>query len=414
MEQPIGRLQPQGKDSANVNVKFYTENNSEKLKQTARKSQGYDTKSFKVEKSEMSESQKIKYAKMKVTFRAREENLPTAKFWTDIARGCNPMQRSSPEPSDLSDDRLPASPITPIGFTKEDGYHVGISNSDADLNRFFFQAVASKPQFYKDQGQILSSFPLADIPPKQEQISTPEENLKFFRNVSMEPDFWEDPKEKDNKSLATKIKGISGKDNDNKQEGNSSLFKKVSKQPQEKAMYTSSLRSPFNEPPLGSTEHLGRNHPKGAENIQFFLNVSRNPTAFYHQPSGPFVQSNTSPVSPVPQGYKQQQGYIPDDPKNYVDLETADDNLKFFKVISKGPSPNIFLENTDQNEFNRKNWVHATGREPKTEVTEFLTNSGNEKKKNKKKNVKELDGHTKNDSKISDEQAEENVRLYMI
>lgn len=353
-QRPIGKLQAKGRDSSMVDVKFFTEQRDPRANDRTDPKDSRDTSSQDClypmpdnMPDDLTPLQKQNYSKMQCTFKARDKNLPDAKFWTDLAKGNLPEQdRGSFEIERLKERKCEFSPwpIAPIGLGGNDAYRVGITDSEAELNKLFFSKVATKPQFYQksvQKHQVSNSYPLDDIPSSDIYKTTPKENLDFFRNVATDPNFHNEGKEKPKPYIPkTPTRNILlDEDHVINTKENLDFFKRISKDPEffKKKNESEKIdlpRSYFNEPPLGVDEELpGRHHSKEKENLDFFLHVSRNASAFYSEPGNPYEEETVNPSTTS--SYQPQRGFIPDDPKNYVDEETAENNLKFFRNLAK-------------------------------------------------------------------------------
>lgn len=351
---PMGKLHAKGRDSGMVDVKFFTEQRDPRANKRTDPMDSRDTYGqdclYPMPQNmphNLTPLEKQNYSKMQNTFKARDKSLPDAKFWTELAKGNLPAQNRGSfevEPPKEKNGGYSSLPIAPIGLGCSDAYRVGITDSEAEMNKVFFSKVASKPQFFQKSEQKhheSNAYPLDDIPSPDIHKSTAKENLDFFRNVATDPNFRNEGREKpkpyvpktpNRNILLDEGHVINAKEN-------MDFFRKVSKDPEffkkkDDSEKIDIPRSYFNQPPLGVDEEMpGRQHSKEKENLDFFLHVSRNATAFYSEPGNPYDEE---PVYPsTSQNYQPSRGFIPDDPTNYVDEETAGNNLKFFRNLAK-------------------------------------------------------------------------------
>ncbi|XP_052092549.1 uncharacterized protein LOC127729017 [Mytilus californianus] len=405
-QRPIGKLQAKGRDSSMVDVKFFTEQRDPRANDRTDPKDSRDTSSqdclYPMPDNmphDLTPLQKQNFSKMQCTFKARDKNLPDAKFWTDLAKGNLPEQdRGSFELEPPKERKCEFSPwpIAPIGLGGNDGYRVGITDSEAELNKNFFSKVATKPQFYqksKQKHQESNSYPLDDIPSSDTYKSTPQENLDFFRNVATDPNFRNKGKEKPKPYIPkTPTRNILlDEDHVINAKENLDFFRRISKDPEffKKKNESEKIdlpRSYFNEPPLGVDEELpGRHHSREKENLDFFLHVSRNATAFYSEPGNPYEEETNNPSTTS--SYQPQRGFIPDDPKNYVDEETAENNLKFFRNLAK---------DRDFSQIENKKASRKSGKKRRKQIS-FVENGNDNGNCN---------------FQISKEKAEENLRFF--
>ncbi|XP_063423909.1 uncharacterized protein LOC134707798 [Mytilus trossulus] len=407
-QRPIGKLHAKGRDSAMVDVKFFTEQRDPRANEKtdpmdSRDTYGQDCLYPMPENmpDNLTPIEKQNYSKMQCTFKARDKSLPNAKFWTDLAKGNLPSHdRGSFEVEHPKEKNggYSSLPIAPIGLGCSDAYRVGITNSEAELNKVFFSKVASKPQFFQKsekKHQESNSYPLDNIPSPDIYKSTAQENLDFFKHVATDPNFRNEGKEKpkpyipktpNRNILLDEGRVINAKEN-------MDFFRKVSKDPEffkkkDESEKIDIPRSYFNQAPLGVKEEFpGRHHSKEKENLDFFLHVSRNPTVFYSEPGDPYDEE---PVNPsTSQNYQPSRGFIPDDPTNYVDEETAGNNLKFFKNLAK---------DRDYSQVENKKASRKSG-----------------KKKRKQKQISFVENGNDNGNgnfQISKEKAEENLKFF--
>lgn len=353
-QRPMGKLHAKGRNSAMVDVKFFTEQRDPRANERTDPMESRDTYGqdclYPMPQNmphNLTPLEKQNYSKMQCTFKARDKSLPNAKFWTELAKGNLPAQDRGSfevEPPKEKNGGYSSLPIAPIGLGCSDAYRVGITNSEAELNKVFFSKVASKPQFFQkseQKHQESNAYPLDDIPSPDIHKSTAQENLDFFRKVATDPNFRNEGREKPKpyipKTPKRNILLDEGRVINAKE--NMDFFRKVSKDPEffkkkDESEKIDIPRSYFNQPPLGvDAEMPGRQHSKEKENLDFFLHVSRNATAFYSEPGNPYDEE---PVYPsTSQNYQPSRGFIPDDPTNYVDEETAGNNLKFFRNLAK-------------------------------------------------------------------------------
>ncbi|VDH95902.1 Hypothetical predicted protein [Mytilus galloprovincialis] len=319
-QRPMGKLHAKGRDSAMVDVKFFTEQRDPRANERTDPMDSRDTYGqdclYPMPQNmphNLTPLEKQNYSKMQNTFKARDKSLPDAKFWTELAKGNLPAQNRGSfevEPPKEKNGGYSSLPIAPIGLGCSDAYRVGITDSEAEMNKVFFSKVASKPQFFqkkvatdpnfRNEGRekpkpYIPKTPNRNILLDEGRVINAKENMDFFRKVSKDPEFFKKKDETEKIDIP---------------------------------------RSYFNQPPLGvDAEMPGRQHSKEKENLDFFLHVSRNATAFYSEPGNPYDEE---PVYPsTSQNYQPSRGFIPDDPTNYVDEETAGNNLKFFRNLAK-------------------------------------------------------------------------------
>lgn len=445
--QPIGKLSSKGRDSSGIDVSCFTGGYPAEPPEPKRKKEKSRHRKHKESKNGepypmVAKEHMDMYRKMQVTFKARETEVPDAKFWIDLNQGKYEYKndikdkkyetrvkpkKTKPKPrkaweatsqsnsssnsskDNLQDEMNPREPLSPIGSHTSKR----VSHDKAKENFHYFKTTAAMDQYevkrmedMQTDKRVLQKFhavkkplkPIEDVLPEEQASHA--ENMHFFKNITTTPAFWSDnvvPQEKKPKRYVPKkpLNPIptNSPESPSSPAENMEFFKAVAQYPkrfyetEETNQYPN--ESPyFTEAPIGSTkENAGRCHCRESENLEFFRYISSNQDVFKDQ------GESSSVLEAV---WKKNRPYTPDE-DNYVDPITAEENMRFFKDIAK--NPNDFYKTKASEEAlsqlprrrkpsiiddDPRNYVDAGTAE---ENMEFFKKHAKKSKKGKKKNL---------------------------